>query len=237
MNKSDGIWITGASSGIGRATAAEFAKVGGKVFASARRTVELERLNSELEKENHSVEIFPCNVASYQNVESVFKKISSNSKIDCLVNNAGVTTFKLAEENSINEINDIISTNLLGSIYTIKVVLPHMIANGGGTIINVLSVVAKAVYTKSSAYTASKMGLLGYTNSLREEVRQHNIRIINILPGATETPMWPAKLRDLHSEKMMTSEDVARIIVWAYLQKGNAVAEEIVVRPITGDLK
>lgn len=237
MNKENGIWVTGASSGIGRATAAEFAKVGCKVFTSARRTSELERLNSDLEKDNCSVEIFPCNVASYQNVESVFKKIAAKSKIDCLVNNAGVTTFKLAVDNSINEINDIISTNLLGSIYTIKAVLPHMIANGGGTIINILSVVAKAVYTKSSAYTASKMGLLGYTNSLREEVREHNIRIINILPGATETPMWPGKIRELHSDKMMTSEDVARIIVWAYLQKGNAVAEEIILRPITGDLK
>lgn len=237
MDKSKGIWITGASSGIGRATAAEFAKVGFKVFASARRNVELERLNAELEKENRSVEIYPCNVASFNNVESVFKKISANNKVDCLVNNAGVTTFKLAEENSINEINDIINTNLLGSIYTIKSVLPHMIANGGGTIINILSVVAKAVYTKSSAYTASKMGLLGYTNSLREEVRDYNIRIINILPGATETPMWPGKLREIHGDKMMTSEDVARFVVWAYLQKGNAVAEEIVVRPITGDLK
>ena len=77
MDKSSGVWITGASSGIGRATAAEFARVGCKVFASARRSAELERLNSELEKENRSVEIFPCNVASYQNVESVFKKISS----------------------------------------------------------------------------------------------------------------------------------------------------------------
>lgn len=237
MNNSTGIWITGASSGIGRATAAELARVGCRVYASARRSVELERLNSELEKENHSIEIYPCNVASYQNVESVFKKISSAGKIDCLINNAGVTTFKLAEENSINEINDIITTNLLGSIYTIKTVLPHMIANGGGTIINILSVVAKAVYTKSTAYTASKMGLLGYANSLREEVREHNIRIINILPGATETPMWPGKLREIHGDKMMTSEDLARIIVWAYLQKGNAVAEEIVVRPITGDLK
>lgn len=237
MNSSNGIWITGASSGIGRTAAAEFAKVGCKVFASARRNVELERLNAELEKENRSVEIFPCNVASYQNVESVFKKISANNKIDCLVNNAGVTTFKLAVENSINEINDIITTNLLGSIYTIKAVLPHMIANGGGTIINILSVVAKSVYTKSSAYTASKMGLLGYANSLREEVRQHNIRIINILPGATETPMWPGKIRENYADKMMSTEDVARIVVWSYLQKGNAVAEEIVVRPITGDLK
>lgn len=237
MDKSNGVWVTGASSGIGRAAAAEFAKVGCKVFASARRSGELERLNSELEKENRSVEIFPCNVASYQNVDSTFKKIAANNKIDCLVNNAGVTTFKLAVENSINEMNDIINTNLLGSIYTIKAVLPHMIESGGGTIINVLSVVAKAVYTKSSVYTASKMGLLGYTNSLREELREHNIRVINILPGATETPMWPGKLRELHSEKMMTPEDVARIVVWTYLQKGNAVAEEIVLRPVTGDLK
>ncbi len=231
-----GVWITGASSGIGKAAAIEFVNIGANVFVSARRVTELERLNRELNKDEQSVEIHPCNVASAANVDQTVKKILSENKIDCLINNAGITSFKTAEENSVNEITDIISTNLLGSIYTIKSVLPHMIENGGGTIINILSIVTKKVLTNSTAYSASKMGLLAYTNVLREEVRKHNIRIINIVPGATETPMWSMDVRKENSERMMNGEDIARLLVWAYLQKGVMVTEEIVVRPIQGDL-
>jgi 3-oxoacyl-[acyl-carrier protein] reductase len=237
MKKSQpGIWITGASSGIGKSTAIEFAKIGAKVFASARRVSELERINTELESDKLSVEIFPCNVASQSNVDQTFKKILAIGKIDCLINNAGITSFKLAEDNSINEINDVIYTNLLGSIYTIKTVLPQMIANGGGTIINILSVVTKKTFIKSSAYAASKMGLLGYTNSLREEVRKHKIKVINIIPGATETPIWSKEIRNQYSERMISSEEIARVLVWAFLQKDNVVSEEIVLKPIEGDL-
>jgi short-subunit dehydrogenase len=231
-----GIWITGASSGIGRATAAELARVGSKVYASARRVTELDRLNRELKKEKLSVEVFPCNVASAANVDQTLKRILKSGPIDCLINNAGITSFKLAEENSLREIDDIIKTNLLGSIYAIKNVLPHMIEQGGGTIINILSIVTKKVFTMSSAYAASKNGLLGYTEALREEVRKHNIKIINVIPGATDTPMWPVDVRKDKSDNMMTTEDIARLLVWVYLQKGNMVVEELVVKPITGDL-
>ena len=236
MQEKSGIWITGASSGIGRAAAEEFARVGCKVFASARRVTELERLKKNLEDENLALETFPCNIASFQNVEQTVKKIVANNKIDCLVNNAGVTSFKKAEENSINEINDIINTNLLGSIYTIKAVLPGMIEQGGGTIINILSSVTKKVFTKSTAYAASKMGLLGYTNSLREEVRNYNIRIMNVIPGATETPMWSSEVRKKYAERMMDTSEIARLLVWLFLQKGKMVSEEIVIKPIQGDL-
>ncbi|MFZ0453265.1 MAG: SDR family oxidoreductase [Ignavibacteriaceae bacterium] len=231
-----GIWITGASSGIGRDSATEFARIGCKVFVSARRSTELERLNKELQKEKLSVEIFPCNVASSANVDQTVKKITSKNKIDCLVNSAGITSFKPAEENSINEIDDIINTNLLGSIYAIKNVLPHLVENGGGTIINVNSIITQKFFTNSSVYAASKMGLLGYSKVLREEVRKYNIRVIDIIPGTTETPMWSAEVRKENSERMMNSQDIARVIVWAYLQKNNIVSEEIVLRPIQGDL-
>lgn len=234
--KKKGVWITGASSGIGRAAAIEFARAGFVVYASSRRITELERLNADLVPENLDVKIFPCNVASSANVDQTVKKIIAAGQIDCLVNNAGITSFKKAELNSIKEINDIINTNLLGSIYSIKHILPHMIENGGGTIINLLSIVTKKIFTESSAYAASKMGLLGYTNSLREEVRKYRIKIINIIPGATETPMWPQDVRKENSGKMMTSADIGRLIVWLYLQRGNMVTEEIVVRPITGDI-
>ena len=231
-----GIWITGASSGIGKSAAIEFAKTGAKVFVSARRAAELERINTELDSDKIFVDVMPCNVASQTNVDQTVKKILVNSKIDCLINSAGVTSFKLAEDNSVNEINDIINTNLLGSIYTIKAVLPQMISNGGGTIINILSVVTKKTFVNSSLYSASKWGLLGYTNSLREEVRKHNIKVINIIPGATATPIWSKEMRDQFSERMMSSDDIARVLVWAFLQKENLVTEEIVLRPIEGDL-
>jgi short-subunit dehydrogenase len=235
-NQSDGIWITGASSGIGKAAAKEFARTGSKVFVSSRRKTELERLNTELKDENLSVQIFPCNIASSANVDQTVKKILATSKINCLINNAGITSFKLAEDNSINEIDDVIHTNLLGPIYSIKSVLPSMIKNSGGTIINILSVVTKKVFSQSSAYSASKHGLIGYTNSLREEVRKYNIRIINVVPGATQTPIWSSEMREKYGDRMMTPEEIAQVIVWLYLQKGNLVTEEIVLRPILGDL-
>ncbi len=80
------------------------------------------------------------------------------------------------------------------------------------------------------------MGLLGYSNVLREEVRKHKIRVINVIPGTTETPMWPAAVREEHSERMLNPEEIARVIVSAYLEKSSMVTEEILVRPIQGDL-
>ncbi len=229
-----GIWITGASSGIGKANVKEFVSVGCNVFASARRVNELNRL-TENDSESQ-IGIYPCNVASRANVDQTFKKISTEYNINCLINNAGITSFKSVEENSVKEIDEVINTNLLGSIYTIKAVLPHFIRNGGGTIINVLSIVTEKTFTNSSVYSASKMGLLGYARVLREEVRKYNIRVINVIPGVTETPIWTREMRDENSERMMNPESIARLMVSAFLQSDNLVVEDIVVRPLQGDL-
>ncbi len=229
-----GIWITGASSGIGKATVNEFVSIGCNVFASARRVNELNRLTEN--DDESQIGIYPCNVASRANVDQTFKKISAEYNINCLINNAGITSFKSAEENSIKEIDEVINTNLLGSIYTTKAILPHFKKIGGGTIINVLSIVTEKTFTNSSVYTASKMGLLGYTRVLREEVRKYNIRVINVLPGATETPIWTREMREENSERMMNPESIARLIVSTYLQSDNLVTEEIIIRPLQGDL-
>jgi 3-oxoacyl-[acyl-carrier protein] reductase len=231
-----GIWVTGASSGIGKEAAKEFARVGCNVYATARRITELERLKSELEKEKLDILTYPCNVASAANVDQTVKKILAAGNIHCLINNAGITSYKAAEDNSVQEINDIINTNLLGAVYCIKYVLPQMIKRQSGVIINVLSTAVINTFTESSAYTASKTGLLGYTNVLREEVRKYNIRVVNVIPGATETPMWSQEIRKDRGERMMTPDEVARIMVSIFLQKGNLVTEEIVLRPILGNL-
>ena len=229
-----GIWITGASSGIGKATVNEFVSVGCNVFASARRVNELNRLTEN--DDESQIGIYPCNVASRANVDQTFKKIAAEYNINCLINNAGITSFKSAEENSIKEIDEVINTNLLGSIYTTKAVLPHFKKIGGGTIINVLSIVTEKTFTNSSVYTASKMGLLGYARVLREEVRKYNIRVINVLPGANETPIWTREMREENGERMMKPESIARLIVSTFLQSDNLVAEEIIIRPLQGDL-
>jgi 3-oxoacyl-[acyl-carrier protein] reductase len=230
------VWVTGASSGIGKTAAIKFAHNNCIVYASSRNAAGLKLINNELKPDKLEVEILPCNVASYKEVEQAAKEIIAKGKIDCLINNAGITSYKLAEKNSIDEINDIINTNLLGSIYTIKSILPKMIEQQSGTIINIISIVAEEVFTRSTVYSASKAGLLAYAKSLREEVREHNIKVINIIPGATETPMWSKETRNKFKNRMMDPQDVAELIVWAFKQNKNIVPEEIIVRPIQGNL-
>lgn len=234
--KKNSIWVTGASSGIGKEIAKEFARIGRNVYASSRRANLLELINRELKPQGLKVNIAPCNVASTVNVDQTAKTILKNGPIDCLVNNAGISVFKSALETSNKEIKDIISVNLLGSISCIKAVLPSMIERKRGTIINIISVTAEQAFTNSSAYAASKAGLMAFADSLREEVREHNIRVISILPGATSTAIWPKKVLEKYTDRMMKPEDVARVAVSAYLNDSIAVQEKILLKPIGGDL-
>jgi short-subunit dehydrogenase len=230
------VWITGASSGIGKSLVKRFASEKINIAASARREEIIQRNSKEIPNGSKYVKIFKMDVSDYDQVEDTYKKISKNYNIECLINNAGVTSFKSAYESSIGEIQEIIDTNLLGSIYTIKTVLNGMIADGGGAVINVISAAAKKVFLNSSAYSASKSGLLSYSNVLREEVREHNIRVINVFPGATRTPIWPNDALEQHSNRMMSPDDLADLIFELYSKKTNMVAEDVVIRPLEGDL-
>lgn len=238
MDKKDCvIWVTGASSGIGKEAAREFARAGFKVAASSRRHNMLELLNRELNPENLSVRVMPCNMASSSNVSQTVSRINSEAgEIDCLINNAGVTSFKPAEENTLSEIKEIIEVNLLGAIYSIKAVLPGMIKRKRGTIINILSTAALEVLPGSSAYSASKAGLLAYTDVLREEVRKHNIKVIDVIPGPTRTPMWPREMLEEHGSRMMNPEEIGRMLVSVYLQNKTLVTEKIIIKPIGGSI-
>jgi NADP-dependent 3-hydroxy acid dehydrogenase YdfG len=229
------VWITGASSGIGKAITELFVKNGIFVIATARKIELLEEIKTNLGKPEN-LTVHQLDVTSAPDISTFYTSVSPDYEIDCLINNAGVTSFKKTVDDSITDIEQIIHTNLLGSIYTIKEVLPGMISCTSGTIINILSVVTKKIFTSSSAYSASKSGLLAYTNVLREEVRDKNIRIVNISPGATNTNIWPAGTRSKYSERMMNADAIAELVLHVYSEKSNLVAEDIVLRPITGDL-
>ncbi|NJD21966.1 MAG: SDR family oxidoreductase [Melioribacter sp.] len=235
-DKKNAVWITGTSSGIGKALAVEFARNNIFVIGTARRLELLFKLKKDLGEHENNFEPHQLDVTDYSAIDQFYKKILSNYKVDCLINNAGITSFKKAIDDSIEEIENILRVNLFGGIYTIKTVLPEMLEKQSGTIINILSMVTKKVFTSSSAYTASKSGLLGYTTVLREEVRGKNIRIINVLPGATVTEIWSNEVIRKHRDSMMDAEEIAKLIFRLYSEKSNMIAEEIILRPLKGDL-
>ncbi len=229
------IWITGASTGIGRSLAIEFVKNGFNVFATSRKKELLVELENFIDSDG--LITFQSDVSVLSEVERAYAFLKvKNGEVACLINNAGISTFTAAKDDPIETIERIIQTNLLGSIYVIKTVLPEMMTRKEGWIISILSIVTRKVFTNSSAYAASKMGLLGYTNSLREEVRKDNIKVLNVFPGATETYIWSEAALQKHSSRMMKSDDVAKLIVSLYKQKGSAIPEEIMLRPQQGDL-
>ena len=229
------IWVTGASSGIGKAIVENFSKNDFTVIGSARRFELIKKLKDDLEESQNIIPI-KNDVSDFEDVKKTVTEIQSKFEIDCLINNAGISAFKSFTDTSLDEIQNIINVNLLGSIYTTKAVLPEMIKRKSGTIINILSVAAKTVFTNSSIYTASKSGLEAFAKVLREEVREHNIRVINIFPGATATEIWPKEALEKFEDKMMDSSKLADLILKIYTSDSSLSPEEIVVRPISGDL-
>ena len=236
VNNKNTVWITGASSGIGKALSLEFARNDIFVIGTARRLALLNEIKKELADYGNNFEPHKLDITDYAAIDQFHKKILSNYQVDCLINNAGTTSFKKAIDDSIADIENILHVNLFGGIYTIKTVLPEMIERQSGTIINILSMVTQKVFTSSSAYTASKSGLLGYTKVLREEVRDKNIRIINVSPGATSTEIWSDEIRNKHNDSMMNSDDIAKIVFRIFSEKSNMVVEDIILRPLKGDL-
>lgn len=230
------VWITGANSGIGRSLTHYFSKQGITCIASARREEVLKKMKSEFPEYQNNIALFPLDVSNTDDVHDVSKNIFKKYDVDCVINNAGITSFTPAEDDSIDDVYKIIQTNLIGAISVIQNILPHFKKRGGGTIINVLSVAAQKIFKNSSIYSASKAGLQVYSNVLREEVRKYNIKVINVLPGATRTPIWSAEMLTDYASKMMSPEDIAELIYKIYKNDSNLVAEEIVLRPIGGDL-
>ena len=156
-------------------------------------------------------------------------------RLDILVNNAGIGHANLTiDELPIDSWHDVIGTNLNGMFLVTHFGLPLMKA--GGAVVNNLSIAAKRVFPGSSAYNASKHGALGFTNTLREELRSRGIRVIAVLPGATDTAIWESLWPGAPRKKMMSAATVASVIVKALTQPAQATIEEVVVMPPSGSL-
>ncbi|MEO6694861.1 MAG: SDR family oxidoreductase [Ignavibacteria bacterium] len=231
------VWVTGASTGIGKEIAMEFSKAGHIVIVSARRKSRLVRIVSEIKFAEREAAAFVCNIISERSIQITTKRILEKyGGIDALINNAGVTVFKSFLETKTFDYDNVMDTNLRGSFLCMKNVIPQMIKKKKGHIINILSVAANTAFENSSVYAASKAGLLAMSNSLREEVRRYNIKISNVLPGAVETPMWDSKSRQRYKNRMMNPADIAKIVLQIFNQPRKVMIEDIIIRPLKGDI-
>jgi len=230
--------VTGASSGIGRALAQVFAASGDRVVACGRDRRRLERVTDLLLAAGFDCSSAVFDVRSAAQVQRALKAVlRREGGLDILINNAGVTVFKDLLSTTTEEFDDIIDTGLRALFLGARAVLPHFLKRRSGMIINILSYASKTTYTKSAAYTAAKSGAEAMMNVLREEVRHQGVRIVNVFPGAVETPMWGASQRRQYRHHMIRPEVVAKAVLEASLAADGTMVEEIVIRPQIGDLR
>jgi NAD(P)-dependent dehydrogenase (short-subunit alcohol dehydrogenase family) len=169
-------------------------------------------------------------------VEAAFARLEAEAgRLDLLVNGAGTGRFLDVADTSEADWEAMIGTNLTGAWRVTKRALPALRASRG-MILNVVSVGGRKAFPGSSAYCASKFGLLGFAESLREEVRGEGVRVVNLLPGATDTPFWDGIDGDWDRSRMIRPEDVAAAAVAALRMPPGALVEEIVVAPAGGSL-
>ena len=232
------VMVTGASSGIGRALAEEFAARGDAVAAIARSREKLEDLRAHCIKRNARCEMYTCDITNAVHVSEVHEAIEKElGSVDVLINNAGATSFKDFASTSVEDFDAVVNTNLRGLFLATKAVLPRMLERGSGLIMNVLSYTAKAVYTGSGVYSASKAGAEALMNVLRAETRNRGIKVVNIYPGAVLTPIWHPKHRDRYGTQMIRPEEIARVLYEISCQPPSMIIEDVVIRPQAGDLK
>lgn len=225
--------VTGASRGLGRAIAAGLAREGCKVLMTGRDEDALAAASSEL---GGSVFARHCDVRSPESVDALATAIRKQfGRLDILVNNAGIAHGGApVDKLPIEAWREVIDTNLTGLFLVTRAMLPLM--HTGGTIVNNLSISSKVVFPNASAYNASKHGALGLSNTLREELRPRGIRVISLLPGATDTDIWNQFWPDAPRNKMMSAASVAEALIAALKLPENATVSELEVTPTGGAL-
>jgi NADP-dependent 3-hydroxy acid dehydrogenase YdfG len=229
------VWVTGASAGIGRATAGAFLNAGARVVASARSMQRLEEAFTGIDSER--LYLLPCDVADEHAVRTAGQDIVSRfGGADVLINNAGTTVFRPFLSSTIEDFDLLHNTNLRGPFLCTQAVLPGMLEKGKGAIVMVSSMAAVHAFPDSSVYSAGKAGLKAMADCLRLEVRKSGIRVISVFPGATYTEIWPARVLEKHGEKMMRPEDVASAILHACSAPEGVMYEEMFMQPIGGGL-
>ncbi|MGS0524534.1 3-ketoacyl-ACP reductase [Zobellia nedashkovskayae] len=206
--------ITGGSRGIGRATAIAFAKKGIAVGITGQNENTLKETVAELNKLGVNATYAAFDVSSYKAVQKGMASIIQDlGGVDILMNNAGIGNFAPFNEMEVSEWTRMIEVNVLGVYYATKVVLPHLIANKEGDIINISSTAGLSGNANTSAYSASKFAVIGMSQALTKEVRKDNIRVSTLTPSTIATDMTlDLGITDGNPDKVLQPEDFAELI-------------------------
>ncbi len=246
MKRPKVVLITGASSGIGYATALAFAKIGSKIAICSRRNSKLKELESKIIQ--NGGEALSQRIDVTQKIESVSfaKKIFEKwGDIDVLINSAGVAPLSLLKNLKINEWEQMIDVNVKGLMYCTAAVLPYMIEKKSGHIINLSSLAGRIVFPAGSVYCATKHAVTAFSEGLRQELSpRFNIRVTCLEPGVVNTGLInqitdKSLQRFVENTKKMSAlkaEDIARVILFAVNLPSNVNINELVIRPTTQEI-
>ncbi|MFN0181120.1 MAG: SDR family oxidoreductase [Gemmatimonadales bacterium] len=225
--------VTGATEGIGRATAKALGRAGYRVGVTARNAAKLEALVAELRQAGVAAAGRPADVADPTEVEGLVRHVvDALGPIEALVNNAGVAFTKPILDTTLEEWDRTFATNVRGLFLVTRAVLPGMQSLGRGDIVNIASLAGKNGVANAVAYSASKHAVMGFSRSLMLEVRRDGIRVITICPGSVDTPL----LRNAPAfapkfDRILQPEDVADTVVDALKLPRRAMVSELEIRP------
>jgi NADP-dependent 3-hydroxy acid dehydrogenase YdfG len=231
------VLITGASRGIGKATALAFAKAGVSSILLGRSIDGLQSTAEEVRTLGAEAIAITVDLYEVDRVKPCLTKVIDQvGTVDILINNAGMAYTRSLADTPLDDWQRIIDLNLTSPFQCIQAVLPQMRSRQRGTIINVISIAGRQTFPDWGAYCASKFGLMGMTKTLAQEERAYGIRVVALCPGAVNTPLWDSDTvqADFDRSKMLTPEDVADAIVHAALLPQHVVLDELVLMPNTG---
>ena len=226
--------ITGAGSGIGRATSLAFARAGINIALVGRSLKSLEDVAKESAKEGIKVKPYVIDLDQLDMVSIQIQKIVSDfNGIDIIVNNAGMGYTNLLRETSLTDWQRVLDLNLTSVFQCVQGVLPYMRKHMKGTIVNISSIAATNVFSNWGAYSVSKAALLSFSKILAEEERSKGIRVTTIIPGAVNTPIWDTITvqEDFERTAMLSPDLVAQTILQVALLPIEANIEEITILP------
>jgi 3-oxoacyl-[acyl-carrier protein] reductase len=224
--------ITGASSGIGSATARLLAAEGAKLVLAARNREALEQTAASLPKGTGSL-VLPTDISDENQIRRMVEgTVEKFGRIDLLINNAGVGIFKPIIELSTEEFDHVLDVNLRGTFLCLKHALPYMYRQRSGTVITISSIAGKNGFAGGSAYCASKFALMGLMESVFHEARSYDIRVVTLTPGSVNTPFFDeAGMTPPNRNRILQPEDVAATILFAATLPEHALVREIDIRP------
>lgn len=225
------VLVTGGSKGIGLATALRFLQEGFQVVICARHTESL----PDVYRQHPAMDVLSCDITLKSDIDKLATQVDSRyGGVHVLVNNAGVfLPGRMSAEDDTN-FERMLHTNLFGAYYLTKRLLPAMISRRSGTIVNICSTASITPFASCGSYCISKYALLGFSKSLREEMKPHGIRVVSVLPGATLTDSWSGT--NLPPERFVPVADIAETIWQAHALSKRSVVEEILIRPLDGDI-